>query len=158
MDTSHSLQHQTESRMTLSAAFPAGAVAETASHDTVNMGQIAGPEAEIKRSADQGPTTSGKMEGKQIFAIRYRVIRLKGKGVKEETIFGEVKTTNYESGAYDHEDAEPVLKRVISRIAGARTTMLSCQLNRLRARSNAWVSKHRLPSLIFDPNRSHYVS
>jgi hypothetical protein len=36
------------------------------------------------------------------------MIRLKGKGVKGKIIFGEAKTTNYESGVYGHEDAELV--------------------------------------------------
>lgn len=48
------------------------------------------------------------MEGEQIFAVRYRIVTLKGKDVQEHVDYGDVKRVNYEDGVYGAEETEPV--------------------------------------------------
>lgn len=103
LDAEHGTERQFGNRTALSIGVPTGAIVTAASHGIVNLGQTADVDVNSSRARGQAVGTAATMEGEQVFAIRYRLVKLKKHflGAKEPDVdYGNVKQGAVEAAVY----------------------------------------------------------
>ena len=77
LDADHAIERRFGNRTALTIGLPTGAIVTAASHGTVNLGQSADINVDSCRERDQAFESAATMDGEQVFAIRYRLLKLK---------------------------------------------------------------------------------
>ena len=103
LDAEHGTERHFGNRTALAIGLPTGAIVTAASHGTVNLGETADFDINSSRARGQAFGTAATMEGEQVFAIRYRLVKLKKHilGTQEPDIdYGSVKQGSVEAAVY----------------------------------------------------------
>ena len=103
VDAEHATEGQFGSRTALMIGLPTDAIATAASHGMVTLGQSADIDVNSSRARGQAFESAATMDGEQVFAIRYRLVKLKKNflGRQEPDVdYGSVKRVAVEAGVY----------------------------------------------------------
>lgn len=103
LDAEHGTERQFGNRTALAIGVPTGAIVTAASHGIINLGQTADVDVNSSRARGRAFGTAATMEGEQVFAIRYRLVKLKKHflGAQEPDIdYGNVKQGTVEASVY----------------------------------------------------------
>lgn len=77
LDAEHATERQFGKRTALTIGLPTAAIVTAATHGMVNLGQGADIDINSGKTQGQAFESAATMEGEQVFAIRYRLIKLK---------------------------------------------------------------------------------
>lgn len=110
LDAEHATERQFGNRTALAIGLPTAAIVTAASHGVVNLGQAADVDVNSSRARGRGFESAATMEGEQVFAIRYRLLKLKKYflGTREPDVdYGGVKHGTVEAAVYSDVIEEP---------------------------------------------------